>query len=303
MDTLHYAYDPATGLETEVWTTNASGATVTDTHYAYDQAGELTTVTVTTLDGQTLTPPLVTAYSYDLNGNLILTQNANGTTEARTYNKLNELTSIVDNNSLGVYARFAYTYDPAGHVQTETDLDGRTDTYTYDKLYRLIDDSITDPALGDSSYAYTYDLVGNRVTETDTSASGQQTEAYYSYDANDELRSVSIATAVLQNYYYDADGNTITVTDGSSNLLSSYTWDPSGRMIGAATAVSVPPNHTPRGRAGRLTVAAPPGSPAPGVIMHASISRSRRSRGYPVREGRGPATPFPRLWFRAQPPT
>ena len=59
----------------------------------------------------------------------------------------------------------------------------------------------------------------------------------------------------------------------------------------------------PRGRAGRLTVAAPPGSPTPGVIMHASISRSRRSHGYPVCEGRGPATPFPRLWFRAQPPT
>ena len=67
--------------------------------------------------------------------------------------------------------------------------------------------------------------------------------------------------------------------------------------------VSVRPNHTSRGRSGRLTVAAPPGSPAPGVIMHASISCSRRSRGYPVREGRGPATPFPRPWFRAQPPT
>ena len=66
--------------------------------------------------------------------------------------------------------------------------------------------------------------------------------------------------------------------------------------------VSVRPNHTPLGRAGRLTVAAPPGSPAPGVIMHASISRSRHSRGYPVREERGPATPFPRLCFRANRP-
>ena len=106
---------------------------------------------MTELDGQTLTPPLVTAYSYDLDGNLVSTQNANGTTETRTYNDLNELTSIVDTNALGVYASFAYTYDLAGHVLTETDLGGRTDTYTYDNLYRLTEESIIGPAPGDST--------------------------------------------------------------------------------------------------------------------------------------------------------
>jgi YD repeat-containing protein len=94
--TVNYAYDLATGNKIEVWTAN------TDIHYAYDQAGELTTVTVTKLDGQTLSPPLVTTYGYDLDGNLVSTQNANGTTETRSFDLLNRLTSIVDRGALGV---------------------------------------------------------------------------------------------------------------------------------------------------------------------------------------------------------
>ena len=106
----------------------------------------MTTVTVTSSTAKRCRTPLVTSYSYDLDGNLILTQNANGTTETRTYNNVNELTSIVDSEPLGVYASFAYTYDLAGHVLTETDLGGRTDTYTYDSLYRLTEEAISDPS-------------------------------------------------------------------------------------------------------------------------------------------------------------
>jgi RHS repeat-associated protein len=227
--TIDYAYNAATGEETEVSTSD------TDTQYGYGQAGELTTVTVTELQGATLSTPLVTSYSYDLDGNLVLTQNANGTTETRTYNDLNELTAIVDTGPLGVFASFAYTYDSAGHVRTETDLDGRTDEYRYDALYRLIDESITDPALGDSSYAYAYDLDGNRVSETDTTSSGSVTQKFV-YNANDELtRVTNTSTGDVQNYFYDSDGNTTEVQDGDGTVLSTYTWDPQGRMIGAST--------------------------------------------------------------------
>ena len=73
--TIHYAYDPSTGLKTEEWTSN------TDIHYSYDQAGELITVTATKLDGQSLAAPLVTNYSYDLDGNLVSTREANGVVE------------------------------------------------------------------------------------------------------------------------------------------------------------------------------------------------------------------------------
>jgi YD repeat-containing protein len=67
--TINYAYDPATGAETEVSTSN------TDTHYGYDQADEMTSVTVTRLDGATpLASPLVTGYAYNLDGELASTR-------------------------------------------------------------------------------------------------------------------------------------------------------------------------------------------------------------------------------------
>ena len=180
-----------------------------------------------------LSTPLVTSYSYDLDGNLISTENANGTTETRTYNDVNELTSIVDSGPFGVYASFAYTYDPAGQVLTETDLGGRTDKYSYDSLYRLTEQAISDPSLGASSYVYAYDLVGNRVSETDTTSSGTVTQTSV-FNANDELTSVTnTSTGDVQNYSYDADGNTTEVEDGDGTVLQTYTWDPHGRMIGA----------------------------------------------------------------------
>ena len=83
---------------------------------------------MTELQGATLSTPLVTSCSYDLDGNLSQTQNADGTTETRSYNKVNELTSITDSGPFGVYASFAYTYDLAALVRTETDLGGATDS-------------------------------------------------------------------------------------------------------------------------------------------------------------------------------
>ena len=217
--TINYTYDPATGNEIGISTSNTS------IQYSYDQAGELTTVTVSKLDGQTLTTPLVTSYSYDLDGHLLSTQNANGTTETRTYNDDNELTSIVDTGSSGTIASFAYTYDPDGNLLTETDLGGRTDTFLYDHLHRVIQQSVTDPIAGNSSYTYTYDLVGNRLTETTVSSSGQQAFTYV-YDNNDRLSTVTGPGSYQQTYTYDADGNTLTVTGTGGASSATYTWDP-----------------------------------------------------------------------------
>ena len=172
--TINYTYDPATGEEIEVSSPDPLSGTDTDTHYGYDQAGELTTVTVTSLDDQTLATPLVTSYSYDLDGNLIQTQNANGTTETRTYNDVNELTSIIDSGPFGVYASFAYTYYPPGKCTRKRISGGGTDTYSYDNLYRLTEQAISDPSLGNSTYLYVvrsgrqprlgdrHDLLGHR---------------------------------------------------------------------------------------------------------------------------------------------
>ena len=222
--TINYTYNEATGLETGISTSN------TTIQYAYDQAGELISVTVTALGGVTLSAPFATTYTYDPDGDLISTQNANGTTETRSYNSVNELTSIVDNGPSGVIASFAYTYDPAGHVLTETDLNDTTYTYTYDALYRVTQETIS----GIGTLTWTYDLVGNRVASTIRRAR-RPAVSDISYNANDELTSLTGSSNYAQTYTYDADGNTLTVTGAGGASSATYTWDPLGRMIGAST--------------------------------------------------------------------
>jgi YD repeat-containing protein len=82
---VSYGYDPVTGLKTDVTTA------ATHVRYAYDQEGRLATVTADKLEGQSLTPPLVTTYRYDPAGNLVETDLPNGTAEARGYDRLNRL--------------------------------------------------------------------------------------------------------------------------------------------------------------------------------------------------------------------
>ncbi len=223
--TINYTYNLATGQETGVSTAN------TNIQYAYDQAGELLTVTTTELDGTTLPAPLVTSYVYDLDGRLVSTQNANGTTETRSYNAVGELTSIVDANGTGTFASFVYSYDPAGRVLTETDFGGRTDQYTYDADGRLTEQVINDPSSPTArTLTWSYDLVGNRVASTDSGAPSGQQSLTYVYNANDELTSITGSNNWGQTFTYDANGSTLTVTGSGGAASSTTTWTPLGQM-------------------------------------------------------------------------
>jgi YD repeat-containing protein len=86
------------------------------------------------LDGATVSPGLVTTYSYDLNNNLVTTALPNGTVETRGYDDLNRLTSIV--TTLGasgpVIVGDTYTLDLDGRRRSVLEATGRTVDYTYD---------------------------------------------------------------------------------------------------------------------------------------------------------------------------
>ena len=56
----------------------------------------------------------------------------------------------------------------------------------------------------------------------------------YWYNANGELTSVTGSSNYGQTYIYDDDGNTKTVSGTGGTSSATYTWDPRGRMIGAA---------------------------------------------------------------------
>jgi RHS repeat-associated protein len=231
---INYAYDPATGAETDVTTAN------THVHYAYNDLGLLQTVTADKLNGSTLGTPLVTTYSYDADNNLVHTLLPNGTAETRQYDDLNRLTSIETDNAAGqIVSSSLYALNPDGTRAGVTDNAGRTGLYAYDPLGRLVKETILDSTSGSRVIAFTYDLAGNRLTKTDTGCDPAQQSLAYSYDDNDRLLSViNTNNSYSESYTYDANGSTRTVT--TNGAVTTDTWDLQGRLV----HVDQPGGHT-----------------------------------------------------------
>ncbi len=92
--TINYEYDDATGLHTRTYTDNS------DTTYDYDLQGRLWHVTVTKLNGTTLSPSQVTTYGYDPAGNLTtVTYEASGVVSTYDYDALNRLDHLTVTNA------------------------------------------------------------------------------------------------------------------------------------------------------------------------------------------------------------
>jgi len=243
---ITYTYDLATGQKTSVSTSK------THITYAYDHEGRLATVTTATLEGTTLTTPLVTTYHYDLDNNLVETDQANGTVETRTYDTLDRLTSVV--TKLGTTTLVGYTYvlDNAGLIHSVTEANGRTDTYTYDADGRLTQEAITsDPSGPNRTFTYVYDLAGNRYSMSDTGDGSGATNLTYYYDAADRLTQISGSKPnsgyYYESYTYDHAGNTLTHTvtnynyvmgSSTTTTVTTYGWDVEGRLISAVTTVN-----------------------------------------------------------------
>jgi RHS repeat-associated protein len=183
----------------------------------------------------TLGTPLVTAYSYDADNNLVRTLLPNGTAETRRYDDLNRLTSIETDNATGqIVSSFLYALNPDGARAGVTDNAGRTGFYAYDPLGRLVKETILDPAASPRLIAYSYDLAGNRLTKTDTGGDPAQQSLAYTYDDNDRLLSVTNSnTGYSESYTYDANGSTRTVTTltGGVSSVTTDAWDLQGRIV------------------------------------------------------------------------
>ncbi len=225
--TVNYTYDPATGFETAVTTSN------TDIRYAYNDLGRMTTVTVDKLDGASLSNSLVTAYTYDLNNNLITTSLPNGTSETRQYNALNRLIFLKNTGPANaMISSYTYALDPNGSRRVVVENTGRRDDYTYDDDGRLTQEAITDDSHASSrTLTYIYDLAGNRVASADTGAAAGQQSLNYTYDANDRLTNVTGTSGYSLAYTYDNNGNMLTV---SGSQQATYTWNLENHLVGAS---------------------------------------------------------------------
>jgi RHS repeat-associated protein len=248
-----YAHDERDGLfqvkdSPNGWTDPASpSAGVITTEYAYDAAGNLTRMTrakgdaanerVTDYasDGRGLvrtetqypswpatTPTLVTATSYDPDGNRLTAVDPLAQTTTNGYDALNRLTSI--SYSDGVTPNVTYGYDGNGNRTSMADGTGSS-SYAYDEANRLT--STTTP--GPKTIGYRYDLDGDRTKVMYPDA----TAVTYTFNKGGQLGSLQdwAARSVTYAYWPDGLAKTATNPDGTT---AAYAYDNTRRLLDVA---------------------------------------------------------------------
>jgi RHS repeat-associated protein len=224
----------------------------------------------------------VSYFTYDANGNLLTVKNALNETTTYTYDVWNNLTSIADPRNTNPATSDAYktkfTYDATGKcLQGVRKPLGGTTNYTYysNGLVSNVTDptshsvsinydtngnvtKINDDALA-TSMDYTNDNAGSRLTQTDLLRPTPQLTTW-SYDNNDNVTSVQVATNPAAIFRYDGNNRLYNVVDQRSkttvytyngmNLLKSMkspdlkTWQYAYDSVGKLSTVTLPDGNS-----------------------------------------------------------
>ncbi|MFC1855841.1 hypothetical protein ACFL2A_04810, partial [Thermodesulfobacteriota bacterium] len=225
-------------LNTTLYTYNSNGqlTSVTDNFanviiYTYNTAGYIETVTDPA--GKTVT------YEYNLNGNLITETHPDNMITSYPYDTQNRI--LTKTNCCGGLS-YSYTYNSKGKVETVTDANGAITTYTYDLLNRV---TSTIDALGNitaitrnrfgnvtkvvypngATTSYKYD--GQNLKEV-KSSSGAETKL--TYDANNNVTSVTDPEDKVSSFVYDAQNNLVSTTNPLGKTTT-FVYDVSGNLI------------------------------------------------------------------------
>ena len=156
-------------------------------------------------------------YTYYADGQVetITSHNANGASVAYTYDDLNRLSTVVDNNLPGQNST-TYTYDNASNVAMVATPNGLQSSFTYDTLNRL-----TAMSTSVASYNYTLGATGNRTQAIESNGR----TVNWSYDNIYRLTSETIANDPSQNngsvsYGLDPVGNRTSETSSLPGINS-----------------------------------------------------------------------------------
>ena len=145
---LHYTYDVATGNLLSISTNS------TDLQYTYDVMGNLTSTTAVELNGQTLTTPLATTYTYTATGLRQSETLPNGEEVTYAYDRNGNLTQEINRDAAGdLLSEYDYVNDANGDrlqaTETTLEADGTLSktviNYTYDALGRLTEEQFAEP--------------------------------------------------------------------------------------------------------------------------------------------------------------
>ena len=224
--TSSYSYDVGNRLTS---VTNGSGAT---TGYGWDAANHMTSIaydsgrtvtrgydaegrlaSVTDWNGRT------TTFGYNADGQLDSEQYANGVTTAITNDLGGAVTGITDTAGASTLASFDYTRDASRQVtsETSTGVGQPAQAYTYNPLDQL--SSRNGKSIG---YTASDDVVD--------AAAGTLT-----YDAADQVTSLTPATGPALTFSYDKEGERLSGVNADGAAMS-YAYDQAGRLTDASTA-------------------------------------------------------------------
>ncbi len=201
---------------------DASGTTV----YTYDARNRLSSKQ---------TPFGTLSYTYNEGGNLLTTRssNANGVSLDYSYDALNRLVTVEDNQLAALNGGVtSYSDDTVGNLQSYSYPNGVTSSYTYNSLNRLTAMAVATTTSALAGYSYTLGAAGNRTAVTEL---GGRTDNY-TYDALYRLTGESIANDPQGvngsiTYSYDAVGNRLNRTSSVGPVPSqSSSYDVNDRL-------------------------------------------------------------------------
>ncbi|MGH9225994.1 MAG: DUF6531 domain-containing protein, partial [Acidimicrobiales bacterium] len=201
----------------------------------YTPAGRLATVTAPTGS--------VTRHGYDAAGRPSTVTAGDGTASAATTTRSFDAGGRVVRTTSPSALATTFSYDAAGRLLTETAPGARVTRATWTARGELA--SVTDPE--GATVSYTYDLAGNLATVRD--ALGNATS--YEHDARNNRVSRTDALGGVEQWSFDAADRPTTHRDRTGSLLTTWAYDPLGRLASITDASGRVEART-YDRAGRL---------------------------------------------------
>ena len=210
-----YFYNNA-GIQTKMYTglNSTNDSDYMTTNYEYDAWGHLVRTTDSTGYNSGAT-------TYDLNGNALTVTDANGNVTTNTYDALNRVltaNTICSDTSKNVSK--SYVYDNMGRVRSKT-ANGVQTSYQYDSLGRVYQE------LSPKSFkGYFYEGVSQYAKEQLVGINHQTmySSTQYEYDAEMRIAQVKESGNLTATYTYDANGNKVSETL-ANGVVSTYSYN------------------------------------------------------------------------------